>query len=333
MVNPVETVQVGSYVSGRIEQISCDYNTKVAKGQLCAKIDPRSYEAAAAEAAASVTTAKAQVDKDQASFEYQKLLYARRFALTKQGAASQETADDARRAYLQAQAQLQLDAATVAQREAALRAARVNLDYTDIVSPVEGTVVSRNVAVGQTVAASFQTPTLFLIARNLAQMQVELNVSEADIGAVRLGEKAEFTVEAFPDRRFAGVVSQIRQAPISVQNVVSYDVVLKVANAQLLLKPGMTATAHIVVAEHDGVRRVSQQALHFSPASARASPADAPSGGASVWVLRDGRLARVPVKLGLSDDNYAEVTGGDLRPGEPTVIGERTVAVPSAAGS
>jgi HlyD family secretion protein len=269
MVNPVETIQVGSYVSGRIQELFCDYNTKVAKGQVCAKIDPRSYEAAVAQASAAVATAKAQLAKDQANLDYQTQLYVHRRTLAERGAMSKESADEARSSYRQLQAQLQVDQATIAQHEAELQAARVNLDYTDIISPVEGTVVARSVTVGQTVTASFQTPTLFLIARDLTQMQVDANVSEADIGEIREGQRASFTVEAFPGRRFTGVVTQVRQAPVSVQNVISYDVVIRTDNPDLLLKPGMTATAHIILAERNDVPRIPQQALRFNPAGAR----------------------------------------------------------------
>lgn len=332
MVNPVETVQVGSYVSGRIQDVSCDYNTKVSKGQVCAKIDSRSYEAAVAESSAAVATAQAQLAKDQANFDYQKLIYAHRAALVKSGATAQETADEAQSTYRQLQAQLQLDAAAVAQHEAERRAARVNLDYTDIISPVDGTVVSRSATVGQTVAASFQTPTLFLIAQDLTQMQVDVNVSEADIGEIRNGEKASFTVEAFPDRTFHGVITQVRQAPISVQNVITYDVVIKVANPDLVLKPGMTATAHIAVAEHDDVLRLPQQAVRFTPhGTASPAPADQPAEertGQRVWILRGGRIERIPVMLGLADEKYVEVTGTKLAPGDQVVVGEHPAGEP-----
>ncbi len=327
MVNPVETVQVGSYVSGRIQDLFCDYNSEVKKGEVCAKIDPRSYEAAVEQATAALATAKAQRGKDQAGLDYVKLAYERNAALAKRAAVSQDAADNALNAYRQAQAQIELDEAAIAQREAELKSARVNLDYTDIVSPVVGTVVSRSVAIGQTVAASFQTPTLFLIATDLKRMQVDANVTEASIGEVHEGQKATFTVEAFPDRTFTGTVTQVRQAPVSVQNVISYDVVIEVANPELLLKPGMTATARIVVAEHDGVVRMPEAALRFAPggiaggggvAASAAHAQDSRHG--QVWVLRKNALVRVPVTLGLADENYVEVTSGAFEPGDWVVI-------------
>ncbi len=200
MVNPVETVQIGSYVSGRIQELFCDYNTAVIKGQRCAKIDPRNYDAAVEQAAAAVGTAKAQLRKDQAQLAYAKVTYDRNLALLNRNVVSQDATDNALNVFRQTEAQVAFDEAAINQREAELKAVQVNLDYTDIVSPVDGTVVSRSVAIGQTVTANFQTPTLFLIATDLTKIQVEANVSEAEIGAIRDGQEASFTVEAFPNR-------------------------------------------------------------------------------------------------------------------------------------
>jgi HlyD family secretion protein len=180
-------------------------------------------------------------------------------------------------------------------------------------------VVSRSVAVGQTVTANFQTPTLFLIATDLTRMQVDATVTEAAIGEVHEGQKVAFTVEAFPERTFGGTVTQVRQAPISVQNVISYDVVVSAGNPDLLLKPGMTATTHIVTAERGDVLRVPEQALRFAPGGfGRAQAAMRDTG--EVWVERDGRLVRVPVTTGLRDDSHVEVTSGDLHPGDRVAI-------------
>jgi len=326
-VNPEVTVQVGTYVSGVITELHCDYNTKVTKGQLCAKIDPRPYESTVAQSTANLSYAKAQLGKDQANLAYTKLTYERDVGLLKRGIVSQDTLDSARNAYDQAQAQIKLDQATIEQRTAELKSAQINLAYTDIISAVDGTVVSRNVTVGQTVAASFQTPTLFLIATDLTKMQVDANVSESDIGRVQEGGRATFTVEAFASHPFEGRVKQVRQAPISVQNVVTYDVVIGVDNPELLLKPGMTATTRIVVAERNNVLRVPEQALRFSPtgiANAGAfndAAAGAPVKG-DVWVLREGAPVKVPVSIGLVDGSWAEVVGGDLKAGDKVVVGE-----------
>ncbi|MBI3705389.1 MAG: efflux RND transporter periplasmic adaptor subunit, partial [Rhizobiales bacterium] len=212
-VNPELTIIVGTYVSGVIQQLFCDYNTQVKKGQVCARIDPRPYQSIVDQNKANLAVARAQLEKDKANLTYTKLAFERASRLAQTNAVSQDAVDTARSAYAQAQAQLAFDEATIQQRQAALDAAQVNLDYTDIVSPVEGTVVSRNVTMGQTVAASFQTPTLFLIATDLARMQVDTNVSESDIGGIKLGDKATFTVDAYPKRSFGGSVAQVRQSP------------------------------------------------------------------------------------------------------------------------
>ena len=337
-VNPVLTVQVGTYVSGAIQELFCDYNTPVKKGQLCAKIDPRPYQTIVDQDKANLAAAKAQLAKDQTNVAYAKLTYERNQGLLQRGIVSQDTLDSAKSAYDQAQSQVELDQATVVQRDAELSAAEVNLEYTNIVSPVNGTVVSRNVTMGQTVAASFQTPTLFLIATDLTKMQVDTNVSESDIGGVKLGHAASFTVEAFPDRTFTGEVTQVRQAPQTVQNVVTYDVVVSAPNPDLLLMPGMTATIRIVADRRDDVVRVPDQALRYTPGgvgagsatSAHGSAANG-SGAAHVWVLRDGRPAEVPVTVGLDDDTSAEITGGQLAPGDQVVISEQGGGATGAA--
>src|SRR5262245_16763897 len=249
-VNPMTTVQVGTYVSGVLQELHCDFNTRVKAGQLCAKIDPRPYQTVVDQEDASLGTARAQRAKDKAALECAKVIDNRDVDLLKRRIVSQETVDTANNTLDQAAAQVALDGSTIAQRVASLNAAKVNLDYTNIISPVDGTVVSRNVTQGQTVAASFQTPTLFLIATDLTQMQVDTNVAEADIGSVVVGDSAIFTVEAYPDQSFTGTVTQVRQAPQSVQNVITYDAVVSVPNPQLLLKPGMTAAVRIVTAKH-----------------------------------------------------------------------------------
>lgn len=330
-VNPVTTIQIGTYVSGVIESISCDFNTRVSAGQLCAKIDPRPYQSAVDQAAAALATARAQLEKDQANLGYTTLVDTRHRGLLGRGFVSQEAVDTAHNAWAQARAQVELDRADVAQRQAQWRSARINLGYTKIVSPVDGTVVSRNVTQGQTVAASFQTPTLFLIATDLTRMQVDASVSEADIGQVAVGNEATFTVASYPQRRFAGRVLQVRLAPQTVQNVVTYDVVAGVPNPDLALRPGMTASVRIVTRRTDGVLRVPDQALRYRPTEARgqAGSSGAESAGgvhdraAQVWVLADGAPRRVPVEVGLNDDTYAEVIAGDLDAGDPVIVAER----------
>lgn len=317
-INPVVTVQVGAFVSGNIQTLSCDFNTKVTKGQVCATIDPRPYQLIVDQDRAAVATAKAQRVKDQANLKYATLTYGRDEGLLKLDSIAREDVDNALSQRDQAQAAIALDTATIQQRQAALDAALVNLGYTRILSPVNGTVISRNVNIGQTVAASFQTPTLFLIAQDLTKMQVDTNVSESDIAGARPGAVATFTVEAFPGRIFRGRVSQVRQAPVSVQNVITYDVVIAADNPDLLLKPGMTATAKIVIDSRSRVLRVPEQALHFAPpgaARAKASPA-----ATQVWVLRGDTPERVPVSTGLDDGSFVEITGGGLKAGDRVIV-------------
>ncbi len=321
-VNPELTIIVGSYVSGVIQELYCDYNTQVKTGQVCAKIDQRPYQTTVDQAKANLAVSKAQLQKDQAALAYAKISYDRYATLVKSSAVSQEAVDNAKNARDQAEAQVDYDEATIQQRQAALDAAQVNLDYTNIVSPVDGTVVSRNVTIGQTVAASFQTPTLFLIASDLTRMQVDTNVSEGDIGGIKLNDKAQFSVDAFPNRVFEGRVTQIRQSPQTVQNVVTYDVVVGVGNADLSLKPGMTAAARIIIDQRDNVLRVPSQALRYAPASAARPEADHPR----VWVLRGSQPVAVEIEPGLNTDDWVEVRSGDLKAGDQVIVSERAAA-------
>jgi HlyD family secretion protein len=321
-VNPVVTVQVGTFVSGPIQAIFCDFNTEVTAGQLCAKIDPRTYQQAVDQAKANLATAEAQLRKDQAALAYAQTNYERDRGLRDRGVVSQDALDADKSALDQAAAQVALDQAAIAQRHAALEAAQLNLEYTDIVSPVNGTVVARNVDVGQTVAASFQTPTLFLIAQDLTKMQVDTNVSESDVGMARVGQRAVFTVEAYPDRSFEGRVVQVRRAPITVQNVVTYDVVIGCDNPDLLLLPGMTADARIVVEEHRNVLRVPEAALRFEPTPLDEAPPQGETAppGDRVWVLRGRRPEAVPVTAGLDDGTSVEVEGDGLAAGDRVIV-------------
>jgi HlyD family secretion protein len=333
-VNPELTIIVGSYVSGVIQQLYCDYNTKVKAGQICAKIDPRPYQTLVNQDKAILAVARAQLEKDKANLAYTKISYDRNRWLADRQTVSQDAADLARNAYDQAQAQIGLDQATIEQRQAELDAAEINLGYTDIVSPVDGTVVSRNVTQGQTVAASFQTPTLFLIATDLMKMQVDTNVSESDIGGIKDGNKASFTVDAFPKRVFEGTVTQVRQSPQTVQNVVTFDAVVGVDNRDLALKPGMTASTRIIVDERSDVVRVPNQALRYVPGGLTGggtAGSIAPSGnstlanageGSRLWVLRDGQPVPLVVAPGLDDENFTEIVKGDLRLGDQVIVGE-----------
>jgi HlyD family secretion protein len=321
-VNPVTVVQVGTYVSGPITSIYADFNTPVKAGQLLAKIDPRPFAAQVALSRAALANARAQLQKDQANLVYQKLTYGRDQELLRTAVISHDQLDNQLSLYNQAVAQVALDRAAIQQQEATLNSAELNLNYTNIVSPVDGTVVSRNVDQGQTVAASYQTPTLFLVAQDLTKMQVDTNVSESDIGDVRMGQSVDFTVDAYTTKTFRGNVAQVRKAPITVQNVVTYDVVIGVANPELLLMPGMTANITIVTDRRDNVLRVPERALAFSPHHAASPGANLGQGwrGSRVWVDGAGKVHPVRITRGLDDGNYVEVVDGDLKPGDLVVV-------------
>ncbi len=223
---------------------------------------------------------------------------------------------------------VQQDEGTVKLDQGLVENAKLNLGYTSIVSPVDGTVVSRNVTQGQTVAASFQTPTLFLIATDLKKMEVDTNTSESDIGQIKQGDKATFTVDAYPQRVFKGTVTQVRQSPQTVQNVVTYDVVIGVANQDLALMPGMTASTQIIVDERRDVLRVPDQALRYAPGGpAPGAPANA---APRVFVLRAGAPVAVPVTVGLDDGSFSEIVKGDLHPGDAVITAEQTGAAAGA---
>jgi len=311
-VNPVLTIIVGAYDSGVIQNIYCDYNTEVRAGQVCAKIDPRPYQAAFDQSTAQLARDQAVLDKDRVDL-------ARYKTLAEQNSIARQQAED--QAYIVHQ-----DEGTVRLDQAYVEAAKLNLDYTDIVSPVDGVVVSRSVTGGQTVASTFQTPTLFLIARDLRLLEVDTNTSEADMGGVKVGDRATFTVDAFPQRVFYGTVTQRRQSPQTVQNVVTYDVVIAVDNSDLALVPGMTASTTIMTDQRSEVIRVPNQALRYVPGGLSAVEAHGagarPGRPPQVFALRGGRPVAVTVVPGLSDDNFTEIVGGDLRPGDLVIISE-----------
>ena len=337
-VNPELTIIVGSYISGVIQSLACDYNTRVKAGQVCAKIDPRPYQSLVSQAKASLAIARAQLEKDKANLAYTKITNDRYQWLAARESTSKDTADLAKNAYEQALALVGLDEATIEHRQAELDAATISLGYTDIVSPVDGTVVSRNVTQGQTVAASFQTPTLFLIATDLTKMQVDTNVSESDIGGIKEGARVTFTVDAYPARVFEGSVVQLRQSPQTVQNVVTYDAVIGVSNPDLALKPGLTASTRIIVDQRSNVLRVPTQALRFAPkgtgtGSATPAPRTAASGPrvAHVWVLRDDKPVSMVVVPGLDDDNFTEIVSGELKEGDRVIVAAGTATGSSTA--
>ena len=262
-VSAVTTVLVGTQVSGTIKQIFVDFNSPVKKGQLLAQIDPALSEAKVAQTRANLKAAEANVEKAEAALQDAERTLERNRTLFARNFIARSDLDTAETNRVSALAQLNLAKAQVEQQSAALKQEETNLNYTRILSPVDGIVISRNVDIGQTVAASFQTPTLFSIAQDLTRMQIDTNVDEADIGKVKVGQFVQFTVDAYPDHTFSGRVSEIRNAPTTIQNVVTYNVIVKVANPELKLKPGMTANVSIVTAVERNVLTIPNAALRF----------------------------------------------------------------------
>ncbi len=375
--NAVVTVQVGSQVSGNILALYADFNTRVKKGQVVARIDPQIFQARVdqaratlnaeqaavvnaqaqieksradvASATAAVANAKANVVKAQSAVTDAKTKLDRRMVLVEQGIMSKEDGETAQATYDQAvalldaakaeqaaseqnvvsaqaqarvaQTQLEAAQAQVKQAQAALEQSQADLDHTYITAPVDGVVVARHIDVGQTVAASLQAPDLFEIAEDLTKMQVDTNVSEADVGRVQPGMPATFTVDAYPGQVFKGTVDSIRKAPINVQNVVTYDVVISVPNPDLKLFPGMTANVKILVDQHPDVLRIPNSALRYRPADVQAKDRKGGPGRQVVWVLdASGQPKAVAVTLGLTDGVYTEVTGSGLKEGDRVIV-------------
>jgi HlyD family secretion protein len=335
-MNPVVTVNVGTQVSGTIKRIYANYNSVVKKGQIIAQIDPATFRAQVDQALANFRQAEATVMSVKATALNAKRIRDRNKELISKELIAQADFDTSDTTWLSAEAQVKAQEAQVAQMKGALDFARTNLEYTKILSPVDGTVVTRNVDVGQTVAASFQTPTLFYIAQDLTRMQIDTNVDEADIGRVKVGQEVDFNVDAYPDILFKGKVSQVRISPITVQNVVTYDVVIHVENKELRLKPGMTANVSIVTAVKSEVLRLPNGALRFRPQEKE--PKTATQGatvrkGQSVWILADGKPKRVQVKTGISDGTFTEIHSGDLAEGQAVITESLTKAANNGPSS
>ena len=372
-INPVITVLVGSQVSGTIKALYADFNSHVKEGELIAQIDPAIFQAQVDQAKANVLNAEANLLNAQANLQNAqanlvktdiavldtKRTLDRNQPLVERKVIAQAVFDTAQTNYDSAVAQQQVAKAQlesaksqvesakaqVEQVKAALKLAETNLRYTTIRSPVNGTVISRNVDVGQTVAASLQAPTLFTIAKDLTQMQVDTNVSEADVGSITVGQDSTFTVDAYPERTFRGRVSEIRNAPITIQNVVTYDVVIQVDNKDLKLKPGMTANVSILTAHREGVLKIPNAALRFRPEFVkRAEPGEKRKGDLSkgqklnegtkssqgegrppsrVWVLSpEGKPVPISIVLGITNGTFSEVMSGDLKEGMEVIVEE-----------
>lgn len=322
-VEPRRSVEVGTYVSGPIRDVDVDFNDRVSAGQRLAKIDPRTFEGQVAHARADLALAEARVERARAALELEQSKLRRSESLAGTAVVSSEELEIARSNERQADADLAVARAEVERARATLAEAEVNLSYTDIVAPIDGIVVSRAVDVGQTVAASFQTPVLFVLADDLSRMQVVAFVSEADVGRVEAGQEATFTVDAFPRRPFDARVRQVRHAseppetpePV-VSYVVTYDVVLDVENPDGLLRPGMTANVRIVTAEADDVLRVPTAALRFRPRGEKVARLGGKRG--TVYRLAGDVPEPVDVAVGLADD-VATAVDGDLAEGDRVV--------------
>jgi HlyD family secretion protein len=322
-VNAVTTVQVGTQVSGTIKKLYVDFNSRVKKGQLIAQIDPATFESQVQQAQANLLSAQANLEKAQTALANDKKTFDRNKELLSKNLIAQSDLDTAETNYQSDKAQVASAKALIEQAKASLDYAKQNLAYTRIVSPVDGVVISRNVDVGQTVAASFQTPTLFTIAQDLTKMQIDTNVAESDIGVVKLKQEVDFTVDAYPDTTFEGKVWQIRQAPITVQNVVTYDVVIQVNNRDLRLMPGMTANVSVVIQTRHDVLRITNAALRFRFTDKPVGAGSAGAGekkGPSIWVLENNKPKRVSITPGISDGNYTEIVSGDLKEGQQTIV-------------
>ena len=332
-LNPVVNVQVGSQVSGNIQKLFVDYNSQVKAGQLIAQIDPALFQA-------TVTQAEGDLASAQAALELARINESRTQALVAKQNSAQSELDQATAALHQAEANVKI-------KQGALDKAKADLDHCAITSPIDGVVISRSVDVGQTVAASLQAPVIFTIANDLTKMQIDANVAEADVGVVAADQTVDFTVDAFPNRTFHGKVVQVRNAPITVQNVVTYDTVIGVSNPELKLKPGMTANVSIIIANRDNVLKISNAALRYRPAEGRpaetsASPRGLHAGNGSdkrapgqrqvertVYVLTRGEPKPVQIKTGISDGVFTEVSDG-LKEGDRVVTASLSATAASA---
>ena len=319
-INPISTINIGTQVSGTISEIYVDYNSKVKKDQLLAQIDPALFEATVGQRRAALNVSKAEVQVAENEVDYAKKNLARIKKLNASRYSADKELDLAEKKYNNSVAQLALKKAQVEQAQAALDSAETELRYTKIISPVEGIVVSKEVEVGQTVAASFQTPTLFNVAEDLTKMQIEASVVEADIAKVHNGQTVEFSVDSFPDEVFYGKVTQVRNEAINTSNVVTYEVIIEVDNKDLKLKPGMTANVEIITAEKKDILLAPNKALRFYITDENGETKRYKDKG--IWVLEKGVPQRIVIKTGVSDDDYTEVSGEELEEGMKVIIDE-----------
>ena len=315
-INPVNTVSVGSTVSGLIQSIYVDYNSQVTKGQILAQIDPATFEATVRQNQAQIDNARANLAKLQAEIEYDKKTYERYKNLYAKNFVAKSELDQAYSTYKSDLAQIEAAKAQINQYQAALQTAQTNLGYTQIIAPVDGTVISREIDLGQPVAASFQAPELFTIAQDLTKMQIEVNVSEADIGKVKEGQEVTYTLDGYADSLFEGKVTQVRLASTTTSNVVTYSVIVNVDNDDLKLKPGMTANVSIITNKSEDVLCAPTTALKFTPNTDGTKYKNQ-----GIWIMQNNKPKRVDIQTGASDDSRTEIISDDLKEGDKILIG------------
>lgn len=315
-INPVNTVSVGSTVSGLIKAIYVDYNSIVKKGQLLAQIDPANFEAAVQQNQAQINSAESDMAKIQAVTEMSRKTYSRYKNLYKKNFIAKSELDQAESDYLSNLAQIGAARAKINQARASYKTAMTNLGYTKIIAPVDGTIISREIDLGQPVAASFQAPELFTIAQDLTKMQIEVNVSEADIGKVKEGQQVTYTLDGYPDRLFYGKVTQVRISPTTVSNVVTYSVIVGVDNKDLTLKPGMTANVSIITSKSENILCAPSVALKYTPET---DGKKYQSQG--LWILANNKPQRIDIETGASDDTNIEVKSDKIKIGDKVIIG------------
>ncbi len=319
-VNPVKTVNIGSQISGIIKEIYVDYNSEVKQGQLLAEIDPDLFQAQVDKAQGDLWAAQANYNKIKSTLDFDKKNYERYKKLYTKNYVSKSDLDLAESTYYANLAQLNAMSAAIAQAQATLTNNLTNLRYTKIVSPVDGVVVSRAVDVGQTVAASFQTPELFMVAQDLTKMQIEVSVSEADIGKIKSGQNVNYTLDGYPDAIFKGKVTQVRISPTTVSNVVTYIVIVTVDNEDGKLIPGMTANVSIITSQKENALSVPIKALSFSPTEITGGKKYKDQG---IWVLNNNKPERISIKIGASDGEYSEIISEQLKEGMKVLTGRK----------
>ncbi len=331
-INPVNIVSVGSTVSGLMKEIYVDFNSEVKKGQLLAQIDPANFQASVDQNRAQINNAQANLAKLNAQMVMAEKTYNRYKNLYAKNFIAKSELDQAESDYLAQKASVGAQRASIAQARATYNTAMTNLGYTRIIAPVDGTIISRDIDVGQPVAASFQAPELFKIAQDLTKMQIEVNVSEADIGKVKEGQQVQYTLDGYPDSIFYGKVTQVRLDSTVTSNVVTYTVIVSVSNEDLKLKPGMTANVSIITSRNKDVMCAPSIALKYTPEVDGQKYKNQ-----GIWILENGKPQRINIKQGVSDDTNVEIISKKLKLGDEVIIssfgGKRTKGMTSNNGN